>query len=98
MKLYTLTNADEISSPDYGDFKVAADGSIEVPEAFGRFLHAVAINGKKAWETEDEKVRRLQSEANAEKASPEYLAKLVEELAAQVAAQAAKPARAPRTK
>jgi protein involved in polysaccharide export with SLBB domain len=98
MKLYTLTNADEVSSPDHGTFKVKSDGSVIVPDELGRFLHAINIQGSKAWETEDERSRRLQAEADAEKASPEYLAKLVEGLTAQVAAQAAKPARAPRAK
>lgn len=86
MKLYSKFGADSIESPEFGVFEADADGAIEVPEALGLFLHNQSVNGEKAWEDDAERAARLVAEEHARRSDPAYLATIVEELAAAVAA------------
>lgn len=86
MKIYSKFGASEVESPEFGIFEAGADGGVEVPEELGNFLHIQSVNGEKAWETEAERHNRLVAEEHARRSDPAYLATIVEELAAQVAA------------
>jgi len=87
MRLYTTTDAESVEHEGV-EYKVDANGSIEVPEAFGVFLNNQHLAGKKAWENDAERAARMDAETAAKKASPEHLAELVEELTAKVDAGA----------
>jgi hypothetical protein len=86
MKLYTRAGATSVSHAAYGTFPVEADGSVTVPDEFGKYLHGQSIAGKKAWETEGERVVRIASEKEAAKHDPAHLADLIAELTAQIEA------------
>lgn len=73
MKLYTRTNASTVQHADHGEFTVADDGSVEVPDTFGEILHRIFIAGKQAWETEVERFHRLTAERNAHDEDPKSL-------------------------
>jgi hypothetical protein len=92
MKLYSRFGADSVESPEFGTFTADADGGIEVPEALGLFLHNQHIGSERVWENDAERANRLVAEEHARRSDPAYLASIVEELSAKVAAQPVKKA------
>lgn len=94
MKLYNRTGVSAISSPEFGEFIAEDDNSIIVPEELGRYLHNLHTDGVRVWEDEGERFDRLAAEELARRSAPDYLAGIVEELAAQLAAQATPAKRA----
>lgn len=91
MKLYSRFGAQSVEH-DGEEYVADADGAIEVPDAFGAFLHNQHINGGLAWENELERHERIVAEEHARRSDPAYLATIVEELSAKVAAQPVKKA------
>lgn len=86
MRLYTLTGATSVSNEDHGTFDVdPKTGAIEVPEALGRILHNVFLAGKRAWEDDVERAKRLADEELARRKDPATLLAAVEALTEKVA-------------
>jgi hypothetical protein len=80
VKLYTRTGAASISNEQHGEFTIAKDGSVHVPDEFGAYLHRQHIGGKPAWEDEAERHARLVAEEVERRKDPATLLAAVEEL------------------
>lgn len=63
MRLYTLTGTTQVKDNSTGVVHVAdADGAFELPEDFGNSLHSFHVGGKRAWEDEGERAKRIADE------------------------------------
>jgi len=89
MKIYSKYGATDVESPEYGTFEADAEGAVDVPEELANFLLIQHINGDTAWETEGGRRDRLVAEEHKRRSDPAYLATIVEELSAKLAAQSA---------
>lgn len=89
MKLYSLIGAESITDGEI-EYTASKDGSIEVPEEFGRFIHNIHVAGKPAWEDDAERQKRIDEEDHAKKSDPAYLANIVEDLSEKVEAAVTK--------
>ena len=85
MRLYTLTDAASVGNDDYGDFEVAQDGSVQVPEPFGQFLLAQHTNGEAQWEDDAQRNARLVAEELERRRDPASAYDLLAQIVAQQA-------------
>lgn len=59
MRIFSLLGTTSVNHPDAGNFEADNEGSFELPEPIAHELLRVHLAGKKAWETESERVVRL---------------------------------------
>ena len=93
MKLYSRTGANSITHEEFGAFTVGKDGSVNVPDEFGAYLHRQHVAGKPAWETEAERHARLMAEEVERRKDPATLLAAVEALQRDAEERTGKPGR-----
>lgn len=99
MRLYPLAGATSHVTAGEVTYKPAGDGGFDFPPDLEAHMRAVAVDGRKQWETAIEKGRRLIAEEAARRADPATLLDAVEQLVKQAEASAPdKPARRPAAK
>ncbi|MGN6607969.1 MAG: hypothetical protein ACTHMS_13280 [Jatrophihabitans sp.] len=80
MRLYSRFDITSIKDPETGEqYDADETGAIEVPEAFGRFLHGQHMAGKQAWEDDAERFDRLTAEEDARRRDPASLYDLLQQ-------------------
>lgn len=63
MRLYTLTGTTQVKDNNTGVVHEAdANGAFELPEDLGLELHSFHVNGKRAWEDDAERAKRMADE------------------------------------
>jgi hypothetical protein len=80
MRLYTTTGATRVDDPKHGPFLVGADGAFDFPDELSNRLHGVHVNKKRVWETDDERVRRVNEEQLKSVRDPAALYSAVKEM------------------
>lgn len=80
MRLYTLTGATALDDPDHGHFDADEDGGFDLPDQLAARQHAFALNGRRIWETDFERQRRLVAEETDRRKDPATLLAAVESL------------------
>lgn len=83
MRLYTRTGATKVQASDGREFDAAEDGSFDLPDDVGEFLHRLHVGGKQAWENDAERHARLLAEEDARRRDPKSLYDLIASLQAQ---------------
>lgn len=84
MRLYTLTGTTQVKDPVTGiAYEADADGAFnDLPEDLGNFLHSFHVKGKRAWEDDAERARRLRSEQLDKMRDPATLLAEMQKMAA----------------
>lgn len=81
--LFSRISAGSVRDPEYGDFEPREeDGAFDFPDELSERLHRVHFRGRAAWETAEERVRRLHGEESDRRRDPESLYTAVSEIAA----------------
>lgn len=78
--LHTRSGATGFSHPDFGDFDVAEDGTVNVPDELARQLLATRVDGVEQWETDIDHRSRLLDEERDRRKDPATLLAEVEKL------------------
>lgn len=80
MRLYTTSGATRVDDPQYGTFLAGPRGEFEFPDALSVKLHAMHIDKKRQWETDDERVKRVSEEELASVRDPATLLAAVKDM------------------
>ena len=74
MRLYSLTNAAAVDDPEFGHIEADPDhGGFDLPDELSDRLHRFHYRGRPAWETDEERARRMHGEEMARRRDPESL-------------------------
>lgn len=81
-RLYSRMTAAAVDDPEFGHYDVSPEhGGFDFPDELSDRLHRFHHRGTPAWETEDERTRRLHGEEAARRRDPESLYNAVEKIA-----------------
>lgn len=80
MRLYTTTGATRVDDPVHGTFVVGDNDAFDFPNELSDRLHGVHVNRKAVWETDDERVTRVNEEQLKSVRDPAALYSAVREM------------------
>jgi hypothetical protein len=80
MRLYTTTGATRVDDPVHGTFVVGDNDAFDFPNELSDRLHGVHVRGKAVWETDDERVTRVNEEQLKSVRDPAALYSAVREM------------------
>lgn len=62
MRLYSTSNATQVDDPQFGRFTAGPNGEFDFPDELSARLHPVHVGKVRQWESDDERVKRIQTE------------------------------------
>jgi hypothetical protein len=80
MRLYTTTGATRVDDPVHGTFVVGDNDAFDFPNELSDRLHGMHVNKKAVWETDDERVTRVNEEQLRSVRDPAALYSAVREM------------------
>jgi hypothetical protein len=81
-RLFSRLDATAVDDPEFGHFDISKEhGGFDFPDDLSDRQRRFHHRGKPAWETEDERNRRLHGEESARRRDPESLYSAVEKIA-----------------
>lgn len=80
MRLYTTTGATRVDDPVHGSFLVGDNDAFDFPNELSDRLHGMHVNKKAVWETDDERVTRVNEEQLKSVRDPAALYSAVREM------------------